>query len=201
MKVICSECGKFKKHHAKGMCDNCYDKKYRANNKEKEKEYYAANKEKIKEQRKEYYAANKEKVLATAKKCRLNNPEKFCARAKEYRFNNPEKARAVDKKYYANNPGKVREYRLKRRGYGTPEKGIVTIIINENILRHGIITCEKCKEGCFDKYHIDHIIPLSKGGSNDYNNLQLLCAHCNLSKHITTADYRLNSLVMNWGVT
>lgn len=31
--------------------------------------------------------------------------------------------------------------------------------------------------------HIDHIVPLAKGGNNDLANLQLLCAACNLSKN------------------
>ena len=32
-------------------------------------------------------------------------------------------------------------------------------------------------------YHVDHIVPLSRGGSNDKMNIQILCGTCNLQKH------------------
>lgn len=32
------------------------------------------------------------------------------------------------------------------------------------------------------KYHIDHFIPISKGGTNDPGNLRIACPKCNLSK-------------------
>jgi len=44
-------------------------------------------------------------------------------------------------------------------------------------------TCQHCGANLFEiEPHIDHIVPLAKGGTNDESNLQALCAPCNLAK-------------------
>lgn len=42
-----------------------------------------------------------------------------------------------------------------------------------------------CEEG---PYHIDHILPSSRGGSDDISNLALACAPCNVSKRNRTPE-------------
>lgn len=42
--------------------------------------------------------------------------------------------------------------------------------------------CAWCRIPCAGAYHVDHIIPLVKGGSNWPDNLCIACPPCNLSK-------------------
>lgn len=54
-------------------------------------------------------------------------------------------------------------------------------IIELHIKQRGC--CANCKVKLGDKFHRDHKIALSLGGTNDITNIELLCAPCNLSKH------------------
>jgi 5-methylcytosine-specific restriction endonuclease McrA len=43
--------------------------------------------------------------------------------------------------------------------------------------------CAYCRSRLPANFQIDHIIPFSKGGSDEARNIQLTCRFCNLSKH------------------
>lgn len=43
--------------------------------------------------------------------------------------------------------------------------------------------CWWCGKKVGKKYHIDHVIPLSRGGSNGPRNIVISCPHCNVSKN------------------
>ena len=65
-----------------------------------DKEYYQANKEKIKEKIKEHYQANKEKIKEKIKEYVQANKEKIIEYQKEYRQANKEKIKEKKKEYY-----------------------------------------------------------------------------------------------------
>lgn len=48
--------------------------------------------------------------------------------------------------------------------------------------------CPGCRRG-FPKLTLDHVRPISKGGSDAIGNLQPLCESCNKSKGPKTVDY------------
>ncbi len=52
--------------------------------------------------------------------------------------------------------------------------------IRAEVWRRDMGKCTQCESN--QNIEFDHIIPISKGGSNSVNNLQLLCRSCNASK-------------------
>lgn len=48
--------------------------------------------------------------------------------------------------------------------------------------------CLKCGQSV--ELTVDHVVPVSKGGTNDISNIQPLCLSCNSSKGAKTVDYR-----------
>ena len=175
---ICSKCkeekmltefGKLKssKDGFQYICRNCA-KEYTANNKEKikiyMKEYRVLNKSKIKEKSKEYH-----------KEWRQNNPEYY----KEYVANNKEKIKEYGNEYRELcNLRSSNNYHLNRSH--TKDKSSSSKIIQLFDIQN--YECIYCKVDISGSKHIDHIIPLSKGGSNLITNLALSCPDCNLRK-------------------
>lgn len=48
--------------------------------------------------------------------------------------------------------------------------------------------CAYCGQCCKEKYHVDHILPLVRGGKHELVNLAISCPTCNLRKHSKTPD-------------
>lgn len=81
--------------------------------------------------------------------------------------------------YRAKNADQVREYARKRKQkmVGRLPRGTVLRIGDAQRWR-----CAACRASITDGYHMDHIMPLARGGEHAPNNIQLLCPSCNVRK-------------------
>jgi 5-methylcytosine-specific restriction protein A len=67
-----------------------------------------------------------------------------------------------------------------RRGYGSAWQKLRRLIAAE---RPAVcVTCGYA--GASAAMHLDHVVPRTRGGTNDTNNLQWLCASCHSKKTI-----------------
>lgn len=92
---------------------------------------------------------------------------------------NKKKAIAWTREYRKRNPHKVREFMERREGrkYGRLPKGTILRLME---LQMG--KCAVCRVGIKEKFHVDHIVPLARGGRHEKTNVQLLCPSCNCHK-------------------
>ena len=127
------------------------------------------------------YAINRAKVLEKQRQRRIKHPDLVRAISRASAKKHAARARVWRKKYVAENRLQHRAHRQNRRARETSTEGRFnkTDIDRFVCVQNG--RCAMCF-GPYGRYHIDHIVPLARGGSNWPSNLQLLCKPCNLSK-------------------
>jgi 5-methylcytosine-specific restriction endonuclease McrA len=120
-----------------------------------------------------YYLANRDKILQRSRAHYLANQDKLKARNRTY-LKTP-RGKAV-----------ARAGRVNRRARVRNAKGSVSSKAILEILKSQKHRCAnpRCRANLKTvRYHIDHIIPLSRGGTHERRNLQALCQPCNNRKH------------------
>ena len=164
-------------------------KKWRESNKEKisvqRKKHRQANKVKINVRVKKYRRDNKEELSIKRKKYRQINKEKIIIQQREYQQINKEKISARHKKYRKDNPDKVNNYIANYRA-----KKFSQIYILTETEKDQIELLYRKRQELGSGWHVDHIIPISKGGFHHPANLQIVTAQYNLQKH-DKLDFRL----------
>ncbi len=64
------------------------------------------------------------------------------------------------------------------------QRSIMTQSLRYDVMKRDGFKCVLCgvtaKEGA--KLHVDHILPIAKGGKTELSNLRTLCEDCNLGK-------------------
>ncbi len=165
-------------------------------------EWRAANPEKVRaiEQRRATKVkgdpVERAKRTDRVRRWRQANPERELERQRAWRATNLDKSRKYNLDWRLRDPERAKK-KYQRRREANPEKCIADVetrrarMLNAEgeFAGHDVVAllktygrvcfycCEKIK-----KFHLDHFIPLARGGTNWPDNLVIACRPCNLSK-------------------
>lgn len=149
---------------------------------------YHDNRDTERERNRQYRQSNREGFLRGMREWRIRNHETVIISDRTRNKNPIRRARQTEltRRWRKNNPEQfhlqARAWSANRRARLLAAEGSHT---KEDILlqyRSQRGKCWHCGKPVGDDYHVDHLRPLAKDGSNDPRNLVISCAPCNLSK-------------------
>lgn len=153
--------------------------------------YRRANAERIKAKNAEYRERNREAIRSYNAAYRRSNRALLKERQRQWRLANPEDYRAIHRRWKQANKAKVNAatHRRRARLAGCAENYTAA---------EWVALVKACDRRCLCcgrqepeiKLTVDHIVPVSEGGSNAVWNIQPLCKSCNSAKHTKTLDFR-----------
>lgn len=112
---------------------------------------------------------------------RRKNPEKVKAINTRHKENNPKAYASYYKKHKTKNPGKTALDSANRRANMEGAKVNLTPEDKEKI-KEFYWLAKDLEIISGQKYHVDHIVPISRGGKHHWSNLQILPKDLNLKK-------------------
>ena len=142
--------------------------------------YYSRKKEAILAQQREYYHDNKDHIRAAQKAYHESHSLEHHKRSRLWRLAHPQKANESSRKWRESNPLAQRIAKARRRA--RERKAFVEDVDPMTVYSRDEGFCGICGGTVYGDFHVDHIIPLSKGGLHCYANVQLAHPACNLSK-------------------
>ena len=144
------------------------------------KTWQSSNPDKVKQLDKNRHARDREKRNSRQRQYAKLNVAAATLRKSAWAKCNRERASEIQRKWNEQNRHKINAYAANRRCL-LRGAGVHTGDDIKNIYMAQSGLCGTCGV-LLKKWHVDHIIPISKGGSNESHNLQLLCKKCNLRK-------------------
>jgi 5-methylcytosine-specific restriction endonuclease McrA len=154
-----------------GLCKDCH-RAYREANKERKRKqvraWYDANRQRVRARNRAWYEANRDRVRELSRARYKANKKRLREQGDAWRKANPEKARAIWR---------------RRRALNRNAEGNHTAEDVQRQYKAQKGKCYYCGVKVGKKYHADHAIPLSRGGSNGPENIVVACPSCNQAKN------------------
>lgn len=165
---------KFRAKSKRYRTENPLSDEQKIRDSERRRESYRQNIEREKISRAEWLKKNRERKVATDAKWQRENPDRVKLRNMKWQQQNANAVRSFTRNYRAK----------KRAAAGTHNAKDIEIIYRK---QDNLCACG-CGVSLADGFDVDHIIPVSRGGSNWPSNLQLLTPRCNKSKNARTME-------------
>ena len=164
-----------------------------------DREFYIQNRDRVLARGRVYSTLNKEKRAARSRRWNIANPERRAAVGKAWYIQNKERRATTNKEWYIKNrdrnavvsrawelshPEAVKAKSQRRRACKlNAADGSVTTVYLIYLLKIQDNRCGYCLDVLPEVgAHLDHIYPLSKGGTHAIGNVIYTCPACNLSK-------------------
>lgn len=184
----CPKCGG-NEWYSSGKCVLCsreYCRRWRKDNPEK-----------MAENNRRWSKENPERKKEGIRRWRENNPEKITAYDRQRRENEPEKLAEQYRRWWKKNPEKIKARNNQRRTLKTGAGGSYTAAEWRSLVEYYGGKCLCCGRTDLN-LTADHVIPISKGGTSNIDNIQPLCLSCNSRKRDKTIDYRPAPGIGRW---
>lgn len=128
---------------------------------------------------------NRHKTRAATRAAKLKRPDYYREQNALWRVENAERMQASRKAWATANREAVRQNVLRRRArLRDTQVFLITARDIERLLRRHHGRCAYCRTPLRDGFHLDHIVPLARGGHHAIGNLAPACPECNCSKGV-----------------
>ncbi len=129
----------------------------------------------------------KECCVTLNRKYRQENPEKVLQGVQDWRRRNPDKYKDYVKQWEQENKETRRNvysrHKQVRRALKKTNGAVDSNITTQSVFERDQGICGICRLECSrNEASVDHIIPLSKGGTHTWDNIQLAHMLCNIKK-------------------
>lgn len=156
------------------------DRQYREKNQERvqavTRRWKQENPDKVREGNRKYQREYVVKVRVWKRAWAARNRKKAAESTRRWAEQNPERRRASKRL------SECRRRRMKRAQRQGAQIGPIPPDYVEQLMGFQGGRCAYCHEPLPAGFHVDHIIPLARGGAHSWENLVLACPTCNLRK-------------------